>query len=179
MSYQNIYFNKTQFNTTMKNLVKVPQLCTISYATILILLINPIWYHSWCAFNLPCFFHFIALKVYRHQRQVLWQQSVTTILSNIPTFLYFPCSYYICDTNTCFWWQHSLPLPFPRRYWKRWNYSLKEWIIGFVNESYARICRIPMHIISRLPNQLQSHKFICTFFAFKIGEYIVTLEICF
>ena len=34
LSYQNIYFNKTQFNTTMKNLVKVPQLCTISYATI-------------------------------------------------------------------------------------------------------------------------------------------------
>ena len=134
----------------------------------LILLINPIWYHSKCAFNLPCFFHFTALKVYRRQRQVLWQQSVTTILSNIPTFLYFPCSYYICDTNTCFWWQHSLPLPFPRRYWKRWNYSLKEWIIGFVNESYARICRIPMHIISRLPNQLQSHQFICYFFAFKI-----------
>ena len=124
---------------------------------------------------MPCFFHFTALKVYSRQRQVLWQQSVTTILSNIPTFLYFPCSYYICDTNTCFWWQHSLPLPFPRRYWKRWNYSLKEWIIGFVNESYARICRIPMHIISRLPNQLQSHKFICTFFAFKIGTYILTL----
>ena len=34
MSYQNIYFNKTQFNTTMKNLVKFPQLCRISYATI-------------------------------------------------------------------------------------------------------------------------------------------------
>ena len=34
MSYQNIYFNKTQFNTTMKNLVKFPQMCRISYATI-------------------------------------------------------------------------------------------------------------------------------------------------
>ena len=124
---------------------------------------------------MPCFFHFTALKVYRRQRQVLWQQSVTTILSNIPTFLYFPCSYYICDTNTCFWWQHSLPLPFPRRYWKRWNYSLKEWIIGFVNESYARICRIPMHIISRLPNQLQSHQFIFDFFAFKIRTFFPIL----
>ena len=55
-------------------------------------------------FDLACFSHFKAFgKVYRLKRQLLWQQSVTTILSNVPS-----SSLLVVVAHTNVWYHNTL-----------------------------------------------------------------------